>query len=158
KIADFGLSRATRLVGTPSYAAPEQVAGEDAGPPADVYALGAVLYEMLTGKPPFTGDEVNEVLRAVRTRSPAAPRQLRYAIPRDLATICLKCLEKQPAHRDDGAKDLADDLGLFLAGDAIRARPPARGLRSLLRRPLLALAVAAAVVAAAAVVGLGLWH
>jgi serine/threonine-protein kinase len=158
KIADFGLSRTGGLIGTPAYAAPEQAAGQQAGPAADVYALGAVLYEMLTGRPPFSGANAHEVLLAVRGRSPAAPRQLRREVPRDLETVCLKCLEKEPQRRYGSAAELADDLGRFLAGDPIRARPLtplARALRDLRRRPLLVLAALMGL--AALVAGLWLW-
>jgi tetratricopeptide (TPR) repeat protein len=135
KIADFGLARRldaddgqTRtgaVVGTPAYMAPEQAAGsgKGAGPSVDVYALGAILYAMLTGGPPFRAATVLETLDHVRNREPAAPSSLNPAVPRDLETICLKCMEKDPARRYASAAALADDLGQFRRGDPIRARP-----------------------------------
>jgi serine/threonine protein kinase len=136
KITDFGLAKRLdveggqtqtgSVLGTPSYMAPEQAEGRlaDVGPATDVYALGATLYEMLTGRPPFTGTTVLEILEHVRTLDPVPPRALQPGVPRDLEVICLACLQKRPADRYDSAAALAEDLQNFLAGEAIRARPP----------------------------------
>ena len=165
KIADFGLakhlgqdSRLTQtgnILGTPSYMAPEQVRGQNdrTGPATDVYALGAILYEALTGRPPFLADTCNEVMNQVRELDPVAPSRLLPRVPRDLEVICLKCLEKEPARRYASAADLADDLRRSLAGEPIQApRVSAleRGWRWARRRPAVAgllLALAAALLA-----------
>ncbi|HMF13292.1 MAG TPA: serine/threonine-protein kinase, partial [Gemmataceae bacterium] len=135
KITDFGLARheATGLtatgdlLGTPSYMSPEQAAGKvrEVGSAADVYALGAILYEQLTGRPPFRGVSMMDVVRQVQDSDPVAPRRMEARTPRDLETICLKCLRKESGRRYATAGELADDLRRFRNGEPIQARPPA---------------------------------
>jgi serine/threonine protein kinase len=176
KITDFGLAKqltaeveaagagftfSGAILGSPCYLAPEQAAGgaRAVTPAADIYALGAILYELLTGRPPFQGATVLETLDQVRSQEPASPAQLRPGCPRDLETICLKCLQKDPARRYASAADLAADLDRFLQGQPIQARPtPAweRGVKWARRRPAVAAlagALACAVLALAGVVG-----
>jgi tetratricopeptide (TPR) repeat protein/tRNA A-37 threonylcarbamoyl transferase component Bud32 len=136
KITDFGLAkkldevgetRVGAVMGTPPYMAPEQAQGsKDIGPPADIYGLGATLYELLTGQPPFRGATTLDTLFQVVQNEPTAPRQLNRKVPKDLETICLKCLRKESGKRYAGAEDLAADLGRFLGGEPIRARPVGR--------------------------------
>jgi tetratricopeptide (TPR) repeat protein/tRNA A-37 threonylcarbamoyl transferase component Bud32 len=136
KITDFGLAKrlvegvtgltpTQAILGTPEYMAPEQAAGNvrAIGPAADIHALGAILYEMLTGRPPFKGVTWMETVQQVLTGEPLSPVQLQARVPRDLETICLKCLEKDPKRRYPSAGDLADDLQRFRLGEPIKARP-----------------------------------
>lgn len=136
KITDFGLSKSlhqgpqfTRdglLLGTPDYMAPEQVpdSGEAVGAAADIHALGAILYELLSGRPPFRGESVAQQLLRLRHDPPAPLRPTHPGVPRDLETICLKCLRKRPGERYPSARELAADLERFLQGEPIHARPP----------------------------------
>jgi tetratricopeptide (TPR) repeat protein len=167
KVTDFGLAkrldagpgltRTGAILGTPSYMAPEQAGGrpERVGPAADIYALGAILYECLTGRPPFRAETALETLEQMRTQDPVPPRRLQPKVPRDLETVCLQCLHKQPPRRYAGALDLAEDLGRFGRGEPIRARPASAGelaWKWAKRRPAVAalIGLAAAVLMAAA--------
>ncbi len=141
KITDFGLARRlgddsdqTRtgtIVGTPDYMAPEQARGEahDAGPLVDQHALGAILYELLTGRAPFRGATPIDTIEQVRTQEPVPLTRLQPRVPRDLETICLKCLQKEPHRRYTDASALADDLDRFLEGRSVLARPIFAGER-----------------------------
>ena len=133
KVTDFGLAkrggradltRTGAVMGTPHYMAPEQAAGKTkfVGPAADVYALGVILYECLTGRPPFTADDTVRLLTKVVEDEPTPIRQLAPGVPRDLDAICLKCLRKEPHARYASAEDLADDLRHFLNGEPVEAR------------------------------------
>lgn len=151
KITDFGVAKWMKsdngwrqpgdVVGTPRYMAPEQASGrvEAVGPTADIYSLGVLLYEMLTGLTPYHPANSLETLSHLREREPRSPRWLRPNLPRDLETVVLKCLRKEPARRYPDAKALADDLGRFLAGEPIQARPTGwmeRTLYWVRRRPI----------------------
>lgn len=172
KIADFGLakrmdadsgqSRSGDLIGTPSYMAPEQAAGRvgELGPATDVYALGAILYELLTGRPPFRGPTVIATLDQVVNLDPVRPSQLQPAIPTDLETICLHCLRKHSFRRYESAAALAADLRRHLQGEPIRARPigaPERIFKWMKRRPAAAALVAVTFLAGVSMLA-GAWH
>ncbi len=143
RVTDFGLAKrveadsvvtaAGAILGTPSFMPPEQAAGrsEAIGPLADVYALGSTLYCLVTGRPPFQAAHVAETLRQVIDQEPVSPRQLNASVDRDLETICLKCLQKEPAQRYGSAEALADDLERYLQGRPIQARPISRLARTL---------------------------
>jgi hypothetical protein len=177
KITDFGIAKRLTdspefpaqyptstgvAMGTPSYMAPEQAAGrsKQVGPAADIYALGVILYEALTGRPPFLAATAIETLYQVVHQEPAAPRSLNRALPRDLDTVCLKCLEKEPARRYASAQALADDLQRFLAGRPVQARPvgPAgRAWKWVRRNPVVAALLAAVFVSLAGGAGAFYW-
>ena len=170
KITDFGLAKRLevkgeltaihQVIGTPSYMAPEQADGRnrEIGPAADLYALGAILYDLLTGRPPFHG---TAPLAMVMLADPVSPSRLQPKVPRDLETICLKCLEKVPSRRYADAQALADDLGRFLADEPIHARrTPAweRVLKWSRRRPTAASMAAFGLIALVGLVAGLLWH
>jgi eukaryotic-like serine/threonine-protein kinase len=172
KITDFGLARRLNggpnltdsgaRVGTPSYMAPEQAAGnvDATGPAVDIYALGTILYETLTGRPPFRAETSVETERQVIDLEPVPPSRLNAKVPRDLETICLKCLHKSPERRYATARALADDLHRFLRLEPIEARPVGQFERSakwVRRRPALATMVAGSVLSAMALFGGGMW-
>ena len=153
KITDFGLAKQIQtgaaltqsgtVLGTPSYMAPEQALGKnrEVGPAADIYALGAILYEMLTGRPPFRAETSLDTMLQVASEEPVPLSRLQPKLPRDLQTICLKCLHKEPWNRYPTAEALADDLNRFLIGEPIQARPvgtPERLVKWARRRPSLA--------------------
>jgi eukaryotic-like serine/threonine-protein kinase len=167
KIVDFGLAKhldgdgqhttSGAILGTPSYMAPEQASGKKrgVGPAADIYALGAILFEMVTGQPPFRGETPLDTVFQVTTTDPPAPTSLKPTCPRDLETIILKCLEKDPRRRYGSAAALADDLHRFLASEPIQAQRVSlmrRGLRWAWRRPAEAIVLALIVCVALALV------
>ena len=160
RVTDFGLAKllnsdaeptaAGQLLGSPNYMPPEQSTGKLSGTPqSDIYSLGAILYELLTGRPPFQGESVQSILTQVQERDPVPPRQLNPGTPMDLQTICLKCLQKEPARRYASAQELADDLGRFLEYKPILARRVSPLERAWLwcRRHPLAAGMSAALVA-----------
>ena len=136
RITDFGLARCEQLdphlttsgqiLSTPAYISPEQTQAktEAVGPQSDVYSIGAVLYHLLTQRPPFAAESLPAMLDLVVHHEPVSPRALDPRVPRDLETICLKCLQKDPARRYRSARDLSDELGRFSRGESILARPP----------------------------------
>jgi serine/threonine protein kinase len=174
KITDFGLAKlliegqpdqtGTGLIlGSPCYMAPEQAEAKnrEITTAADVYALGAILYEMLTARPPFLAETTLATLEQVKTQEPVPPRRLEPHVPRDLETICLKCLHKDPGRRYASAHDLAEDLERFLAGEPIQARAAAsweRGLKWARRQPALAALIAVTCLAVLTVASGSLWY
>ena len=171
KLTDFGLAKridedqgqtgTEAVLGTPTYMAPEQAAGKtrQVGPSADLYSLGAIFYDLLTGRPPFRGTTVLDTIQMVQTAEPVPPRRLQPGVPADLQTICLKCLEKDPHRRYPGAKALAEDLRAYLDGRPIQARPTTaleRGWKWARRKPALAGLVALAVLTPLVVAGVSL--
>jgi serine/threonine-protein kinase len=172
KVSDFGLAprledgtaltQSGAVMGTPSYMAPEQARGQAQaiGPAVDVYGLGAILYELLTGRPPFRGETAAATLQEVITRDPVPPSRLNVQVPRDLEIICLKCLHKEPGRRYASALALADDLRRFGEGRPIQARPVGwaeRSWRWCWRRPAAAALLAALLALVLLTAGGGLW-
>ena len=170
KVTDFGLAKrldeedgqtqSGQVMGSPSFMAPEQARGEgrDVGPLADVYSLGAILYEMLTGRPPFKGSSPLETLSLVVQAEPVPPMKLRPGLARDLETICLKCLSKESERRYLGAAELADDLDRWLHGSPIQARRVElieRGWKWIKREPTAAMLALTLGLIGASMVGLG---
>jgi WD40 repeat protein/tetratricopeptide (TPR) repeat protein/predicted Ser/Thr protein kinase len=173
KITDFGLAkqmdsaigqtRTGAIMGTPSYMAPEQASGKvhAIGPVSDVFALGSMLYEFLTGRPPFMAETGWDTILQVVHQDPLPPSKLRPHLPRDLETICLKALEKEPKKRYASAAEFADDLDRYLKHEPIKARPTGRIERLakwIRRRPVAAALVGTALAAAIALVSLGTWY
>ena len=150
RVTDFGiarcgpaaeLTRTGEVLGSPGYTAPEQALAGTADARTDVYGLGALLYHLLTARPPFQGPTLDAILLQLREGEPLSPRRLNPAVPRDIETICLRCLRKNPANRYATSRDVADELGRFLQGEPIHARPisaMARSWRWCRRRPAIA--------------------
>jgi serine/threonine protein kinase/Flp pilus assembly protein TadD len=173
KITDFGLAKRLeadegqthtgQVMGTPSYMAPEQARGDTkaAGPPADIYALGAILYEMLIGRPPFKGTSAMDTVKQVLEEEPVSPSRVQGRVPRDLETICMKCLQKEPRKRYASAKEMADDLSRYLHGETILARRTPlleRGVKWARRRPTVATLLGLGIVSAIALLATGAWY
>jgi WD40 repeat protein/tRNA A-37 threonylcarbamoyl transferase component Bud32 len=169
KVTDFGLSKRMgadneltgtgQILGTPSYMPPEQAAGQSS-PLSDVYSLGAVLYCLLIGRPPFNAPNPVQTLHQVLHDEPVPPRRINSAVPRDLETICLKCLQKSPGRRYASAQELAADLARFRSGDSIKARPISAGERAykwIRRYPAAAALVVAGLILLMACVGLAVY-
>jgi tetratricopeptide (TPR) repeat protein len=171
KITDFGLAKKLdeagqtgtgAVMGTPSYMAPEQAAGKvrEIGPATDIYALGAILYEILTARPPFKAATALDTVMQVVSGEPVPPRRLQPKVPRDLETICLKCLQKEPRKRYPSAQELAEDLRRFLAGESIHARRVGAAeqlWKWVKRRPALAALAFLALASVLVLLGLSLW-
>ncbi|MDR3638192.1 MAG: serine/threonine-protein kinase [Isosphaeraceae bacterium] len=173
KVADFGLAKVLdtddgmtktqMVIGSPCYMAPEQAEGNSklVGPTTDVYALGAIFYELLTGHPPFRAPTSLETLNLVRTADPVPPSRLQPGLPKAAETICLKCLEKPPARRYATADDLAEDLRRYTAGESILAHPAPQweqAWRWTRRRPTVMASAAVALLALAVLLGGGLYY
>ncbi len=174
KLSDFGLAKLLdadsggrtitgQPIGTPNYMAPEQAEGHSrqVGPAADIYALGAILYHALTGRPPFLGQSAMETLKLLTSTDAVPPRRLRPDVPRDLETICLKCLEKSRGLRYPTAIDLADDLRRFQRGEPIQARRIGALPRSwnwTKRHPWQTISAATVLIAASVFIGFVDWH
>lgn len=168
RITDFGLARpidlasetlSGTLIGTPAYMAPELINGTAGGgsPAADIFSLGAILYELLTGRPPFRGQNVVETFDLVRMMTPIPPRKMTPSIPREVESICLHCLEKSPASRYATAAELAQDLEQFLRGESLNL-PRSRFSDSLWRRSSFAVMVIGGLIAATGFGGLAAWQ
>ncbi|MHB8974226.1 MAG: serine/threonine-protein kinase [Pirellulaceae bacterium] len=172
RVTDFGLAKRVsgeseltetgQVLGTPSFMPPEQAAGklDQVGPASDIYALGAILYTVVTGRPPFQAASPVDTLLQVLELDPVSPRTLNPRIPRDLETITLKCLEKEPPRRYASAGEFADELQRFLDGDPIRARPVSRTERVwrwCRRNPARALAAGVALLSLAVILVGGCW-
>lgn len=171
RISDFGLARRLEPgttvtldgahVGTPSYMAPEQACGKLAiGPAADIYSLGAILYELLTGRPPFRADTPSETERQLIAEEPVAPSRLNAKVPRDLENICLQCLRKDPLKRYATAAELSEDLNRFRRGEAVLARPIGMAehcVRWIRRHPAFSTGLTASLLLACVLVGAGVW-
>jgi serine/threonine protein kinase/Tfp pilus assembly protein PilF len=173
RITDFGLAKRLEMdegqthtgqvMGTPSYMAPEQARGDtkSAGPPADIYSLGAILYEMLTGRTPFKGISAMDTVKQVVENEPVAPSRVQFHVPRDLETICLKCLQKEPRKRYSTAKELADDLNRYLFGEPVRARRTPlfeRGIKWAKRHQTAATLLGLGILGSMSLLGYGVWY